>query len=289
MLGHLGFVHGAGIVVKPARDGEVNGEVFLRHAEVREISRDGFQLVQADIKGLVHAAIALQRGDNFLVRTLYSHEVEHVLRLAGQHLHLVDEKLFDLLGAYLVELIDGAHDVARALRHAVHGIEAVEYLAVIDLYFELRDAELCEGAVYDGGDLRLVYDVKLAVADNVDIRLIKLAEAASLCPLTAVDLAYLVAAERKGQLAVMAGNVLCKRHREVEAQRKVAVALGEAVYLLFGLAAALCKQDLRRLDYRGVERREAVDGIAFSERRHHALHLHLLRRQQLHKPGKCTR
>ena len=61
-------------------------------------------------------------------------------------------------------------------------------------------------------------DVELAVADDVDVGLIELAEAAALCALAAVDLADLEAAEREGQLAVVLRDILRERYGEVKAQ-----------------------------------------------------------------------
>ena len=275
MLGHFRLVDGAGIVIEAAGDGQVDGEILLRDAEVLEVLRHGNELVKPLIKGLVHAAIALQRGDDLGVGAGDGHEVEHILRLAGQHLHLVDKELAHLFRADLIELVDDAHNVARALAHAVHGIEAVEELAVIDLDLELCDAEGREGAVDDGGYLGLVDYVELAVADDVDIGLIELAETAALGALAAVDLAYLIAAEREGQLGIMRRDVFRQRHGQVKAQRKVAVALGEAVYLLLGLAAALGQKHLGGLYNGSVERGEAVDGIGLAQDAHHALKLHL--------------
>ena len=189
------------------------------------------------------------------------------------------------MGADLVKLIHGAHDVTGPVAHAVHGVEAVEYLAVVHLYLELGNAKLCKGVVDDGGDLRLVYDVQLAVADDVYIGLVELTEAAALGALTAVDLAYLVAAEGEAELGIVAGHVLCKGHGQIKTQGQVAVALHEAVNLLFGLAAALGKQHLGRLNNGSVQRSKAVYRIALAEYLHHALHLNLLLGQQLHKAG----
>ena len=83
----------------------------------------------------------------------------------------------------------------------------------------------------------------------------------------------------------MQRNVLGKRHSKVEAQTQVRVALRKAVDLLFRFAAALGKQDLRRLDDRGVKRGEAVERIDGANGLHNTVHLHLLLRQQLHEAG----
>ena len=189
------------------------------------------------------------------------------------------------MGADLVQLVHGAHDLPGLLAHAVHGVEAVEDLAVVDLDLELGQAKLGKGIVNDGGDLGLVEDVQLPVADHVDIRLIEFPEAAPLGPLAPVDLADLVAPEGKGQLAVVGGDVFGQGHGQIKAQCQIAVPLLEAVDLLFGLAAALGQQHLRRFDDRGIQGREAVEGVALPQHAHHPLHLHLIPGGQLHKAG----
>ena len=258
MLGHLGLVYGAGVVVKPAGYGEVYLEILLRYAECREILCHGYQLVQSLVKGRVHSAVALERLYDLGVRPLYRHEVEHVFRLARQHFHLVNKELAHLFCADLIYFVDRAHDVPGALAHAVHCIKAVEYPAVVDADPEFFQSERRESVVYDGRDLRLVYNVELSVSDYIYIGLIEFSEAAPLRALSAVDLAYLVAAERETELGIMRRDILCQRHGQVKAQRKIAVTLGEAVYLLFRLSAALGEQHLRRFNNRGVKRGKAV-------------------------------
>ena len=146
-----------------------------------------------------------------------------------------------------------------------------------------------EGLIDHRGDLGLVDDVQLAVADDVDVGLVELPEPAALGALAPVDLADLVAAEGEGELAVVKRHVLGQGHGEVKAKRQVAVTLGEAVDLLFRLAAAFGKENLRRLDGRGVQGREAVEGVGGAEDFHDPLHLELRRRQKLHKAGKGAR
>ena len=73
--------------------------------------------------------------------------------------------------------------------------KAVEHLAVIHADAEAVQTEAGERVVDDGRDLGLVEDIERTVADDVDVRLIKLAEAAALRALTAPDLADLIAAE----------------------------------------------------------------------------------------------
>ena len=142
MLGHFGLIDRAGVIIQTARDSEVDGEVLRRNAEGREIARDGLELVEPLVKGRVHAAVALERCDDLIIAAADGHEVKHVLSLAGEHFDIINEELAHFLRADLIELVDSAHNVPGALAHAVHGIEAVEDLAVVDLYFELRYAEL---------------------------------------------------------------------------------------------------------------------------------------------------
>ena len=70
--------------------------------------------------------------------------------------------------------IHRAHDLAALLGQAEHGVEAVEHAAVVDADLEALEAHRRKDVVDDGGDLGIVHDVQLAVADDVDIRLIKL-------------------------------------------------------------------------------------------------------------------
>ena len=198
---------------------------------------------------------------------------------------LLDQNEVYLVRADLVELVHGAHDVARTRGKAEHGVEAVEDLAVVDADLEPVQTHLREGLVDDRRDLGLVCDVEPAVADDVDVRLIELTEAAALGALAAVDLADLIAAEREGQLAVVQRDVFCQRHSQVKAKGQVAVALLEAVDLLFRLAAALGEQHVGRLDRGRVERRKAVEAVRPAQNLHHGLHLCLRRRQQLHEAG----
>ena len=83
----------------------------------------------------------------------------------------------------------------------------------------------------------------------------------------------------------MEGHILGQRHRQVKAEGEVAVALLEAVDLLFRLAAGLGQQHLAGFDDGGVQGREAIQGIGLAKDLHDALHLLLGRREKLHKAG----
>ncbi len=285
MIQQKGLVDGAGVVVQPPGDGQVNDEVFFRHSEGRQIGSDHLQFAETHVKGLVPPGVIFQRGENFPVRPFDGNKGENVVRLLLRQAAVLQENDLHLVHADLVQLVHGAHDVAGFLRQTHHGVEAVENLPVVDVDPEPGQAEAPEYLIDNGGDFRLVENVQLAVADDVDVRLIKFPEPAALRPLAPVDLADLVAAEGEGQLVIVQGDVFCQRHRQVEAQGKIAVALGEAVDLLFRFAAALGKQDLGVLDHRSVQGGKAVGGVCLAQDLRHAVKFQLLFRQQLHKAG----
>ena len=231
------------------------------------------------------APVALQGGEHLVIAAGDRDETHDLLRLLRRQPYVVHQAGADLMGPDLVQLVHGAHDVAGPVRQAQHGIEAVEDLAVVDPDLEPGQAQGGEGLVDDGGDLRLVGDVQLAVADNVDVCLIEFPETAPLGPLAPVYLTNLITAEGEGQVIAVEGHIFGQRHRQVKPQGQVGVALLETVDLLFGLAAALGQQHLAGLNHRGVQRREAVAAIGGAQNVHHPLQLLLLRRQQLHEAG----
>ena len=285
MIQQGGFVHRAGVVVEAPGNGQVDGEVFLRHAEGGEVLHHGFQLRQTLVKDLVPACIVLQRGDDLGVIAGDSDELQNLRRLLIGQTHVVHQEGAHLLRADLVQLVHRCAYVAGLLGETLHGVKAVEDAAVVDADLESLQSQLGKGLVDNGGDLRLVGDIQLAIADHVDIGLIELPEAATLGTLAAVDLADLIAAEGEAQLIVVQRHVLGQRHRQVEPQGQVGVALGEAVNLFLRLAAALGQQHFAGLDQRGVQRGKAVQAVGLAENVHHPLHLLLGSRQQLHKPG----
>ena len=87
----------------------------------------------------------------------------------------------------------------------------------------------------------------------------------------------------------MKRHILGKRYREIKAHRKIAVALLKAINLLFCFAAALRQQHLGRFQNRRVKRIEAIERIGIAQGFHHALHLRLPLRQQLHEAGQRSR
>ena len=285
MVEHGGLVNGAGVVVQTAGNRQVDLEVVSRNAERLHIGCNRFQLLCAEVEYLVLALVALQRRKDTLGAARRLDELQQLVSSRCFHAEILDQNGLYLLRADLLQLVDGAHHVAGLLGQTEDSEEAVEHLAVVDADLEALKTERGERLVDDARHLGLVDDVQLAVADDVDVRLIELAETAALCAFTAVNLADLETAEREGQLAVVLGNILCQRYGQIESQGQIAVALGEAVDLLFSLAAALGEQYLGGLDQRGIQRIEAVQRIGFAQYLHDALHLHLRCRKQLHKAG----
>ena len=277
------LIHRAGVVVEPTGDGEVDREVLLRHAEAAEVFRDRRKLVEPLVKQRVLAAVAGERGEHLVICATDRGEAQNIVRLLAGDGKIVRQNGAHAILADLLQLVHRAHDIAGLLREAQHGIKAVQNFAVVDTDLELFEAETGEHRVDDRGNFRVVRDVQRAVADDVDVRLIELTEAAALSALAAVDLADLVAPERKRQFIIVQRNVLRQRHGEVEAQAQIGVALRKAVDLLLRLAAAFGKQDLAGLEQRRVQRREAVERIGGTDRLHDALHLLLRSGQQLHK------
>ena len=286
MVKQCGLVDRAGIVVQTAGNGQVHGEILLGNAEGGEVGGDGLQFRKAGVENLALTGVALQSGNDLGVGAANGDEAQNVVRLGFFQTAVLQEDGLYLVGADLVQLVHGAHDVAALLGQTQHIIEAGEDFPVVDPNLESGQAEAPEDLVDNGGDFRLIENIQLSVADDVDIRLVEFPEAASLGSLTPVDLADLEAAEGKGQLIVVQGNVFGQRHGQIEPQGQIAVALGEAVDLLLGFAAALGQKDLGILNGGGIQGGKAVGGVGPAEDRHHFFQLDLLIRQQFHKAGK---
>ena len=285
MVEHPGLIDRTGVVIQPARNGQIDGEVFLRHAEGGQIAHDGRKLVEAGVELLVTAAVLLQRSQHLGVRAGGGDEAENFVGLIRRDAEVVDQRGLDLPGADLVELVHGAHDVAGLLGQAEDGVKAVENFPVVDADAEALHAKRGEYLINNRRNFGLVDDAQLAVADDVDVGLIKFAEAAALGALTAVDLADGVAPEGKGQLVFVQGDVFCQRDGLVKAEGKIGIALLEAINLLFRLAAALGQQHLGGLDGRRVDGGKAVERKGLAQDLQHSLQLLLRRGQQLHKAG----
>ena len=213
MVQQGGLVDGAGVVVQTPGDGQVHGEVLRRDAEGGQVPDHGLQLGEALVEGLIPALIGLQSPQDLLVGAGDGDELQNLPGLGLRQAAVLHQDGLHLLGADLVQLVHGPHDVAGLLRQALHGVEAVEDLPVVDPDLEPLEAQSGEGLVDDGGDLRLIDDGQFAVADDVDVCLIELPEAAPLGPLAPVDLADLVPAEGEGQVVVVQCHILGQGHR----------------------------------------------------------------------------
>ena len=83
------------------------------------------ELVKAEVKGFVSAAIALERGKHPGVRAVNGDEREDLVRLRVRQTAVVQQNGLQLLRADLVELIDRAHDIAGLFAQAKHGVETI--------------------------------------------------------------------------------------------------------------------------------------------------------------------
>ena len=119
------FIDGAGVVVEAARNRQVDGEVFLRHAERAEVFCNGRELIETLIEDLVTAAILRERGEHLLVRALDADEGKDLVRLFALDGVIVHENGAHEVGADLLDLVDRAHDVARLVGKPEHRVEAV--------------------------------------------------------------------------------------------------------------------------------------------------------------------
>ena len=125
MVDQRRLVDRAGVVVEPARNREVDGEVRLRHAEGRQIPRHGPQLIEAKVKRIVLAAIVLERSKHVGVFAADGDKLQDLRRLGFRQAAVIHKAGRDLLRADLVQLVHGAHDVAGLIGQALHGVEAV--------------------------------------------------------------------------------------------------------------------------------------------------------------------
>src|SRR5262249_17235469 len=166
---------------------------------------------------------------------------------------------------------------------------AFQHLPVVNADAELADRHFLERRVDDARDLRLEEVRERLAADDVDVALIELAEAAALHlrVLAAPHALDLVAPEREGELALAHRDVARERHGQVEAQRApgrglVVLLRGEArerVDLLLG--AALRGQHLDALGRGRLDRQEAVALEIAAHEADERVELQLVLRQEL--------
>lgn len=202
-----------------------------------------------------------------------------MVRCVSGHGKILGENRSNLFRADFLQLINGAHHVSGLRPEAQDVKEAVEDLAVVDTDLKAPEAQGGEGIVDDGGHLGLVGDIQRAVADHIDIGLIKLPEPAPLCPLSPVDLSDLKAPEGESKFIVVQRHILGQGDGEIKTQAEVRVPFGKAVYLLFGLSAAFSQKHLAGLDGGGIQGGKTIERVGFAQGLHHALELYLPLRQ----------
>ena len=206
--------------------------------------------------------------------------------------------------AALAELVDLAQHqrLQLAVGNALRLEETAHQLAVVEMDRERADRELGEHRVDHRRQLRIVAHAECVLADHVDVALVELAEAAALRALAAIYALHLVAPEREREVVLVLGDIARQRHGQVEAQRQFRRALPFAlsgileragglhkIHLPLGLTAGLGQQHLGQLHHRRLHRQEAKTLEIAADRVQHALEGNLVRRQQLHDPGRGTR
>ena len=125
MVEHRGLVHRTGVVVQPARDGQVDLKVVGRHAEGLHVLRNGFQLVRTLVEHLVPALVALERGEDALGAARGLDKGQQFVCGFRRNAEIVHQDGFDLFRADLFQLVDRAHHVARLFGQAEDGEKAV--------------------------------------------------------------------------------------------------------------------------------------------------------------------
>ena len=314
MLVQHRLVDGAGVVVQPARDGEVEAVVALRHAQGPHQAEHlpqlgdalgqrgaaggaGLDRVEAGQRVLVVGGADLDEPQDAL---------DHLRRQAEA---VAGQGGAQVVLAPLVELVHLAQHgrLLLAVDDPQVLVEAAQQLAVVDLDGERADGQVGEDRVDDRRALGVVAHRQLVLADDVDVALVELAEPPALRPLAPVDPLHLVAPEREGQLVLVLGDVARQRHGQVEAQRQLGVcrllAVGglltaglarllqragglDEVDLALGLAAGLGQQHLGALEDGRLDRQEAEALVAGPDGVQHPLEGHLVVRQELEGSGR---
>ena len=282
MPGHLGLINGTGVIVQAPGDGQVHFEVGLRYAEISHVAHHLGKLLDAGVQQLV---LALQLFQSFHGIGAFQH-FQQLGSGIFRHGKLAGEHFQHLFLSDLLQLVNGAHHIGGLVPQPQQVKQTAEHLPVVQPDLEIFKAQGGEGAVDHRGNFSFAQDIQLAIADDVDVRLVKLPEASTLGPLAPVDLADLIPAERKCQVVIVKGHIFGQGHGEIKAESQIAVPLLEAVDLLFGVAAALGQQHFGGLDHRCVQAGEAIQLIALAQNVHHPVHLGLPVRQKLHKTGK---
>ena len=262
MIQQGSLVDGTCIVIQATGNGQVNGKILFRDTKSSQILSNSGQLLETLVKNLVAAQIAFQSREYFSVGATNGDELQNLVGLLVQQTAGIDQDGTNLVRSDLIQLVHGAHNIAALVGQRHHGVETIEDLPVIDPDLEPMQTETPEHPVDDGGDLRFVEDVQLAVTNDVDIRLVEFPETAALGTLTPVDLADLIAAEGEGQLVAVQSHILGQGYGQIKPQSQVAVALLETVDLLFRFTATLSQQDLCILNGGGIQGGKAVQRIS---------------------------
>ena len=246
MVKHGGLIDRAGVVVQATRNRQVNPEMGSGHAEIGHAARDRAQLGNALVKRRISAAVVLKRLQNALGAAFQRNKPQDFIGVFLGNA-LIQQYFAHGVRADFIDFVNRAHHIGGAVSQPEHFKKAVQNLPVIDTDLKTGQPQLGEGSVNNRRDFGLVDDIECAVPDDINIRLIKFAEAPALGTLAAVHLADLEAAEGEGQRTIVERDVFCQRYGQVEAHREIAVALLEAVNLFFSFAAALSEQHLAGL------------------------------------------
>ena len=136
MVCHNGFINGAGVIIQPAGNGEIDGKVLFRNSELFQMCRHCNQLIQPLVKHSIHTAIPCKGGKHLVVGAGDRHKVHHIFGFAWKHLHFVYQQEAYFFRPDFIELVDSTHDLPCLFRHPVHTVEPIENLAIIHMDFK---------------------------------------------------------------------------------------------------------------------------------------------------------
>ena len=296
--GHERFVDGAGVVVQTASDLQVG------HDGARTTTgsdpQQRFQLVQArqqERTGLGSIQGGQDAGAQLIgVGTGHGGQAQGGLCLGARDADGLDEFNGDGVGSDLVELVHHAQHLDEPVVLDTHGlVEALGDLAVGHVDGDGRDREGGQGLVHDQGDFDVVVQGQAPVADDIDVHLVELAEAALLGALPAPDLLDLVALEGEVKDTGVIDDITREGDGEIEVEAELlggirltgfpgtALQAGQEIDLLGGLA--LPGQFGQRLDGAGLDAAEAVKLEGTAQDVDELLFDHAARREPLGEAG----
>ena len=84
MVQQEGLIHGSGVVVQAPGNGQVHGEVLLRHAEGGQVRRHHLQLLKARVEDVIPPGVRFQSGNHLGVGAPDGNEGKNLLRLRIQ-------------------------------------------------------------------------------------------------------------------------------------------------------------------------------------------------------------